>query len=41
VKFFIVVPEGEPVPEINDFIFYGYVARLFPEWVNFRLSELN
>jgi hypothetical protein len=48
VKFFMpggewrwYVTEGEPELEINDFIFYGYVVGIFPEWGNFRLSELK
>ena len=34
------VTEGE-CEDNGDFIFYGYVVGLFPEWGNFRLSELE
>ena len=33
--------EGEFEPETGDFVFFGYVVGIFPEWGGFRLSELQ
>lgn len=31
----------EGLPEDDDFLFYGYVIGIYPEWGYFRLSELE
>lgn len=34
------VAEGEALPD-GDYLFYGYVIGVEPEWGNFTLSELQ